>query len=76
MEQLWTWSRVDGCYASGDLINIAYCCTYIDKELWFDLGKSMWSNHSYIFKYHVKYIHNDIVKPFKVGILQYSYRVC
>ena len=29
-----------------------------------------------VFQDHVKYIHNDIVKPFRVRILQYAERVC
>ena len=32
----------------------------------------MWRKHRSTFQYHVKYIHNDIVKPFRVGILQYA----
>ena len=32
-------------------------------------------NHLIVFQYHVKYIHNDIVKPFRVGIIRYVERI-
>ena len=35
----------------------------------------MWSKHRITFQDHIKYIHNDILKPFKVVILQYAERV-
>ena len=36
----------------------------------------MCQNHWYTFQYHVKYIHNSIVKPFSIFILQYYKRIC
>ena len=44
-------------------------CAYFDKELWFKLGKSVWSKHRSNFQDHVKYIHNYIVDPFRFGIV-------
>ena len=35
----------------------------------------MWRNHQSIYQYHLKYICNDIAKPFRVGIICYSERV-
>ena len=35
----------------------------------------MWRKHRYIFQNHINYIHNDTVKPFRVGIPQYTERV-
>ena len=35
----------------------------------------MWKKHRIVFQDHVKYIHNGIVKPFRVGIIQYVKRV-
>ena len=35
----------------------------------------MWRKHRSIFKDHVKYIHYDIVKTFRVGILRYAEHV-
>ena len=32
----------------------------------------MWRKHWITFQYHVKYIHNDIVKPFRFSIPHYS----
>ena len=35
----------------------------------------MWTNHNITFQDYVKYIHNYIVKPFRVVILQNAKRV-
>ena len=35
----------------------------------------MCKNHQCVFQDHVKYIHNDILKPFRVVILQCAKRV-
>ena len=39
------------------------------------MGKIMWREHCSVFQDHVKYAHNDIVKPFRVVILHYAERV-
>ena len=44
----------------------AECCAKSYIEQLFDLGKSMWKKHSSVFQDHDKYIHNDIVKHFRV----------
>ena len=36
------------------------------------MGKIMWWKHWSNFKDNVKYIHNDVAKPFRVSILQYN----
>ena len=36
----------------------------------------MWRKHWSGYHDHMKYIHNNIVKPFKVKILRYTERVC
>ena len=35
----------------------------------------MWRKHRSVFQYHVKYICNDVVNIFRLGILQYAERV-
>ena len=40
------------------------------------MGKSMWRKHRSVFQDHVKYIHNDIVKHFRVWSLHYAESVC
>ena len=35
----------------------------------------MWRNHRSVYQDHMKHVHNDIVKPFKVKILRYSERI-
>ena len=76
MEQFYTWTRVDNIGRAGNQFSGSECCAYFDKEFWFDLGKSMRSKHRSTFQYNEKYIYNDIMKPFRVSILQYDERVC
>ena len=35
----------------------------------FELVKCMWRNHLSVYQDHPKYIHNDIVKPFRIGVI-------
>ena len=35
----------------------------------------MWRKDQNVYQDHMKYVHNDIVKPFKVKILRYAERV-
>ena len=76
MEQLWTWTKTDALYGSDDIYLGPNRCSDFEKDIWFELGKSMWKRHHRIYQGHVKYIHNDIVKTFRVIILQYADRVC
>ena len=69
MDQFWTCYKVYRRNAAGNHISGADSCTYFDKELWFDLVKIMWINHKSVFQDHLKYMHNYIVKPFRVGII-------
>ena len=75
MEQFWAWAEVDYIYGSGDMFLGTYRWNYFEKEVWFELGKSMWRKYISTLQYHVKYIHNDIMKPLRVGILQNAERV-
>ena len=75
MEILWAWSKVVVTDNDGDPVSWAYHCDEFEKEPLFELWKSMWQKHQYNFQDHVNYIYNDIVKPFMVGIIQYSERV-
>ena len=76
MEQLWDWSKVDTINGTGDLFSGPEHCTYSEKEMWFELGNSIQKKHMITFQDHVKYIRNDIMKPFRVGTLQYYEHVC
>ena len=71
MEQLWGWSKVDVMGHDEYEVTGEDRFVKLYKEFWFDLVKSMWRNHSYIFQYQLNYIHNDVVNPFRVGILWY-----
>ena len=75
MEQFWYWYKVDAIDGAGNVFTGTERYNWFKKELWFELEKSMLRKHSPTFHYNVKFIHNDILKPFIVGILQYSERV-
>ena len=47
---------------------------YVDfeNENWFELVKTTWRNHRRVFQDHIKYIRNEIVKLFRVGIIHYA----
>ena len=47
-------------------------CVEFESELWFELGKCMWRKHRSVYQDHMKYVHNDIVKPLKFKILRYA----
>ena len=72
MYQFWTWAKEDGLDNDGDDYLGVDKCINFKKELWFELGKIMWKNHHSELQDHVKYIHNYIVKPFRVGIIWYA----
>ena len=71
MENFGDWTKLVGTDADGDPVIGAESCDDFKKELWFKLGKRIWCNHQYTFQDNVKYINNDMVKPFRVRILQY-----
>ena len=70
-----TWDNSDGIVYD----RYAYLgldkCVDSEKDLWLDLGKAMWRKHRSVNEDHMKYIRNDIVKPFHVVILCYTERV-
>ena len=70
IEQFWTWYKVYGCKSDGNPISGAENLEDFQNQFWFDIGKSMCIKHSSLFKDHVKYIHNNIVKPYTVFIIQ------
>ena len=75
MEQLWTWAKTDANYCLGDVYLGRKRCIHFEKGIWFELGKRMWKRHWSIYQDRVKYTHNEIVKPFRVRILQDSKRI-
>ena len=50
-------------------------CVDFDNRLWFELGKFMLRKHQSFYQDHLKYVRNDIVKPFHMRILRYSEHV-
>ena len=50
-------------------------CVAFKRELCFELGKCMWIKYWSVYQDHMKYVRNDIVKPFRVKILRYTKRV-
>ena len=50
-------------------------CINFERELCFELCKCMRIKHQSVYQDHMKYVRNDIVKPFKVKIIRYAERV-
>ena len=71
MEQFWAWEKVGAVDKAGYLFNRPERWAYFHNWSWLDFGKSMWRKHWGKLQEHVKYIHNGIMKPFRVAILQY-----
>ena len=72
MEKLWYRDKVDRRDADRDPIRGVDWCNDSEKELWFDLGKVMWRGDCYLFQYHIKYTHENIVNTYILVILQYK----
>ena len=75
MEDFWTWEKTDTNGYDGHHYLANDNCVYFEMELWFELGKCMWRKHWSVYQDHMKYVQNDIVKPFKVKILHYAERM-
>ena len=75
MGQFWDWDNVNYIDGQGDLYLGPDRCSDSEKYTWFELGKSMWRKNPSTLHEHIKYTHNDIVKPLRFGTLQYSERI-
>ena len=75
IEQVCTWANQYGITRSRYKSLEADIFIDFDKCIQFDLGTSMCKSHWSVFQDHIKYIHNDILKSFRVGTLQYAERV-
>ena len=71
-EDFWNWAKSYGLDSDGDAYLGVKNCVDFEKGIWFELGKCMWRKHRNVFQEHLKYIHNYILKPYRVGILGYS----
>ena len=76
MVQLWSLVKTHANSWSWDMYLVRNRCIDLGREIRFELGNSMCKRHSSIYQCYVKYTHNDIMKPFRVGILRYSEHVC
>ena len=71
-DDFWDWAKKDGIrYDRHAYLGIDKCVDF-KRELWFELGKYMWMKHWSIYQDHLKYVRNDILKPFCVRILRYA----
>ena len=69
-DEFWTWVKKDRIgYDRYAYMRLDKCVDF-EKELWFELGKCMWRKHQIVYQDHLKYVCNDIVKPFRVLILR------
>ena len=65
-EDFWTWAKTD---TTGNDVNDYLTwdkCVNFERGLWFELGKCIGRKHQSVYQDHMKYVLNDIVKPFKV----------
>ena len=74
-DDLWTWSKTGTMgYARHEYLARDKCVNF-EREVWFELGKCMWINQWSVYQDYLKYIHNDILKPFRIKIIRYIERV-
>ena len=73
-EEFWTWSKSDGLSYDGDAYLVMNKFVGFKKDIWFKLVNHMWRKQLSVFKGHLKYIFNNIVKPFCVRIFSYTER--
>ena len=74
-EDFWTWKKTDIKGYDGHYYLARDKCVDLERYLWFEFGKCMWRKHRSFYQDHMKYVCNDIVKPFKVKILRYVARL-
>ena len=74
-EDFWTWEKTYITGYDGDDYLAWDKCVYFERELWFKLGNCMWRKHWRVYQDHMKYVRNDIVKPFKIKTLRYAEHV-
>ena len=72
MENFWNWYKMEVTGADEYPVGGSERCNGFEKDIWLKLEKSMLQKHRSTFQNNVKYIHNYIVKPFRVIILHYS----
>ena len=70
VEAFWNWDKTDTTGYGGHTYLARNKCVDFDRELWLKLEKCMWRNHWSVYQDHMKYIHNDVLKPFRVKILR------
>ena len=75
MGQFWSWAELYGVDYNSYAFTVVDICFAFDKELWFDLGMIIWRKNISVLQNHGMYVYNDIVKPFRVGIIHYAERV-
>ena len=68
-EDFWNWANTDTTGYDGHPYLANDKCVDFKRELWSELGKRMRRKHWSVYQDHMKYVRNDIVKPFKVKIL-------
>ena len=74
-EDFWTWANTDTKAYDRHPFLARDKCVNFERELWFEFGKCMWRKNRSVYQYHMKYICNDTVKPFKVKFPRYAERV-
>ena len=54
IEQFCVWYKADGVDSGGYAVTGSEQCVDFEKDLWLELDKSKWSNHTFILQNHAK----------------------
>ena len=73
LDNLWEFCKTNVLGEAGDAITAKDRLIYLDRDLWFMLGRLMQNRHHNVFDEHIYYIMNQ--KTFKTSILNYDEHV-
>ena len=50
-------------------------CANFERHIYYKIGKIIWHDHGSVYEEQLKYLQNDICKPYKYSMIQYTERV-
>ena len=69
-DEIQDWKDNEESFVSGE-----QHCQAFERRIWFDLGKKMWRNHRNVHDDHLHYLMTDIVKPYKMSMIDFVERL-
>ena len=72
MKEFYKFAKANGQYDNGYLTNGKNICKYFELRPRFERGKTIWKKHHSVFGDHVRYVTNNITKPYNAIILKYD----